>query len=166
MRIRRCAQTCGSLNSGGQAWSARHCGQQAWRNVDLGADSAFRDPSAGIRTAVRILQTFRMMLLRSRCRHVCPEHAAFGFGHGFSEAIRLFLGALLGTAAAPEGWPHSRHEIENRASCSYGLASVKLCWPGAIELHTRFSAIVQLCCAALPRCARSHAVLPRVSNQL
>ena len=37
--------------------------EEAWRNLDLGADSAFGDPSAGTRTARGFLQTFRMVFL-------------------------------------------------------------------------------------------------------
>ena len=39
-------------------------------------------------------------------------------------------------------------------------------WPGAIELHARFSTIPQLYCAGLLRCGRSNAAVPIVSNPL
>ena len=111
LRIWWCAQMPCSLNSFGQTWSTRHCCQEAWLNVNLGADSAFRDPLAGIRAAVRNLQTFRMMLLCSHCPHICREHAAVGSRHGFSAGHLPVPRSSLGTSAALEGWPHSGHAL-------------------------------------------------------
>ena len=77
LRIRQSAQPCDSLINGEQASSGRHCDQEAWSNIDLGADIKFCHPSAGSRTAGGFLQIFLMMLLLPRCQHYCLEPFSF-----------------------------------------------------------------------------------------
>ena len=129
--VRRCAAARTAVDRPGRP------GRGVWLSVDLGTDGEFGNPAAGIWTAVEA------------CRHsarCCYALAADTLARStrlsdmfFRRAFRLGLGALLGTSAALEGWHRSWHDMESRASCSNGLASVKPCWPGGIELHTRIS---------------------------
>ena len=57
LRMPRCVQTHSSPNNGGQGWSAGHCRQRCVPNRSRDRGNV-GNHSAGIRTAVGILQTF------------------------------------------------------------------------------------------------------------
>ena len=57
------------------------------------------------------------------------------------------------------------HDISDRASCSYAMASLELICPAAVELHRRISAIANLCRASLP-CHGEHVPVPLCPTSL